>query len=321
MMSGVGMSYETERAGGTPSLFSNNREELGMSRAAIVVFLLLTAGCGSIISALPGVGSSQSARSDESRSYSLAYDGDYAFTVEPLDQVLAEEGLQPVEDYNGLRLPFNENTTVLFEKSSKNDVVTIRLQIKTLKSVPSKTKDETYTAAKAFAEALWAKVVPRAAAVEETVLAERRIAAVAEAGARQAEASARQAEADARRAEAEAQEAEARAAGDGTAAANDSGDSGFTASDAFGIMGAIGRGGAGADASAGGAPSSGGRCCVNKRYYHCASASDLDRCAGEFARCMAKCSMGDMGCTDNCLRHHPPDPSSCERDSSKDGNC
>lgn len=67
--------------------------------------------------------------------------------------------------------------------------------------------------------------------------------------------------------------------------------------------------------------SSGGssaRCCINGAYYECPSAAALDQCAGRFARCVSACG---MSCMEECLQTDPPDPSSCTRVTSNDGQC
>lgn len=64
------------------------------------------------------------------------------------------------------------------------------------------------------------------------------------------------------------------------------------------------------------------RCCVNGVYYGCPDAATLDRCGGAFSRCMMGCmSSSDMKCPDRCFESHPPDPSSCRRDSDRDSLC
>lgn len=63
-------------------------------------------------------------------------------------------------------------------------------------------------------------------------------------------------------------------------------------------------------------------CCINGAYYHCASPSALNKCAGEFSACVTKCVLGsDMSCPDRCLKEHPPDPSGCDRTPARDNEC
>lgn len=63
---------------------------------------------------------------------------------------------------------------------------------------------------------------------------------------------------------------------------------------------------------------SGAHCCVNGSYYECPGAAEVDRCVGEFTRCMSSRGFDGM---ESCLQDHPPDPSGCRRVSSRDGEC
>ncbi len=59
-------------------------------------------------------------------------------------------------------------------------------------------------------------------------------------------------------------------------------------------------------------------CCVNGAFYDCPSAAAVDQCVGRFTRCISGCG---MGCMEQCLQSDPPDPSSCDREPSRDGEC
>lgn len=77
----------------------------------------------------------------------------------------------------------------------------------------------------------------------------------------------------------------------------------------------------GGGAAAGGA-SGEASCCVNGAFYSCPSVAAVNKCGGETAACMSKCmSSSDMSCPDKCLAEHPPDPSGCTRDASRDVSC
>lgn len=61
---------------------------------------------------------------------------------------------------------------------------------------------------------------------------------------------------------------------------------------------------------------------MNGAFYVCPDAASVNKCGGELAMCMTKCMSGnDMSCSDKCLKDHPPDPSGCKRESSRDGQC
>ncbi len=62
----------------------------------------------------------------------------------------------------------------------------------------------------------------------------------------------------------------------------------------------------------------GAHCCVNGAFYECPSAGAVDQCVGRFTRCISGCG---MSCMEQCLESDPPDPSSCQRDTSRDGEC
>lgn len=59
-------------------------------------------------------------------------------------------------------------------------------------------------------------------------------------------------------------------------------------------------------------------CCVNGQFYDCPSAAAVDQCVGRFTRCISGCG---MSCMEQCLQSDPPDPSSCNREPSRDGEC
>ncbi len=68
--------------------------------------------------------------------------------------------------------------------------------------------------------------------------------------------------------------------------------------------------------------SSSATCCVNGAFYNCGSAQDAAQCVGQpfkLMNCVSSCS--DSSCEDGCINQHGPDPSSCQRDSSKDNTC
>jgi len=67
-----------------------------------------------------------------------------------------------------------------------------------------------------------------------------------------------------------------------------------------------------------GSQGSSAHCCVNGAFYDCPSAAAVDQCVGRFTRCISGCG---MSCMEQCLQTDPPDPSSCERQPSRDGEC
>ncbi len=75
---------------------------------------------------------------------------------------------------------------------------------------------------------------------------------------------------------------------------------------------------AGTDSPASDSNDSSMHCCVNGAFYACPSAAAIDQCVGEFTRCISGCG---MECMEECLQTHPPDPSSCSRDGSRDSEC
>lgn len=80
--------------------------------------------------------------------------------------------------------------------------------------------------------------------------------------------------------------------------------------------------GGGGDSIVTGGVSASARCCINGAYYSCPSAEALNRCGGETAACLMRCgSSGSSDCEDECIAKHGPDPSSCMRESARDGEC
>lgn len=77
---------------------------------------------------------------------------------------------------------------------------------------------------------------------------------------------------------------------------------------------------AGTDAEPGqsGGGGSSAHCCVNGQFYDCPSAAAVDQCVGRFTRCISGCG---MSCMEQCLQTDPPDPSSCNPEPSRDGEC
>jgi len=87
-------------------------------------------------------------------------------------------------------------------------------------------------------------------------------------------------------------------------------------------------GGGGGDGGGGGGDGGGGStftCCINKAFYDCGNKAALDKCAGfDMGSCLAMCAPGDFMCIERCdeqLRTSTPDPSSCTRVASRDGDC
>lgn len=66
-----------------------------------------------------------------------------------------------------------------------------------------------------------------------------------------------------------------------------------------------------------------GTCCVNGAFFACPSAGAVAQCAGEPMQ-LSSCLMAsgcDNGCATECMGKYGPDPSSCQRDPSKDETC
>jgi hypothetical protein len=64
-------------------------------------------------------------------------------------------------------------------------------------------------------------------------------------------------------------------------------------------------------------------CCVNGAYYTCPSGGAAAQCVGQpmqLMSCVRKCGF-KSGCDQDCARQHGPDPSACQRNPSKDGQC
>ncbi len=63
-------------------------------------------------------------------------------------------------------------------------------------------------------------------------------------------------------------------------------------------------------------------CCVNNAFYECGGAAATAQCVGEpmpLMDCLGPCT--DSTCEDACIEKHGPDPSACQRDESRDGEC
>jgi hypothetical protein len=66
-----------------------------------------------------------------------------------------------------------------------------------------------------------------------------------------------------------------------------------------------------------------GTCCINGAFHSCPNAGAVAQCAGEPFQ-LSDCLMSsgcDEACTNQCLEKYGPDPSSCQRDPSKDSTC
>ena len=79
----------------------------------------------------------------------------------------------------------------------------------------------------------------------------------------------------------------------------------------------------GADLSGPGGP--GGTCCLNGSFYACPDKPSFDKCAGfDIGACLAACAPADFACFDRCNQMEAMsthDPSSCNRDASRDNQC
>ena len=85
-----------------------------------------------------------------------------------------------------------------------------------------------------------------------------------------------------------------------------------------GVLGGGGMGGGGMQAN------TTARCCINGAYYTCDSLQAANQCIGEpmnMMGCMDKCGMSDSSCEESCIQKYGPDPSSCQRQVAKDGEC
>ncbi|WP_156041434.1 hypothetical protein [Chondromyces apiculatus] len=242
----------------------------------------------------------------------LAYGGeDSGSTIAPLQAVLKKRGYTPVcsaEEF--CKFQQNPDVTIHFKVKGDDKVV---LAIDVSKKVPENKRQALTDSAMKLGEEIFAEASITATANEK-------------------------AQAEARRAEAER---EAREAQNKPAAKEDKG-GGFLGalSAATDVLGAVNAstsvtttggssGGAGkpsAGGTSGGAQggSGGGQttCCINKAFYDCPSSAAVYKCSGEFMACVSKCGFGgDFKCTDACMKDHPPDPSQCTRDSSRDATC
>jgi hypothetical protein len=68
--------------------------------------------------------------------------------------------------------------------------------------------------------------------------------------------------------------------------------------------------------------SSGLSCCINGSFYSCGDTAAVQKCSGETTACLMRCmNSSSANCGDKCLQDHPPDPSACSREASRDSQC
>jgi hypothetical protein len=234
----------------------------------------------------------------------LAYPGDGRSTIASIEAISVKHGYKPTcKEREYCKMKHGEKVWIHFKASAKK--VVLAIDVVGGKDMPADRRKALVDEATGVAEGIWRE------ATEDTK--QREIAAAEKA---KADAAAK-AEADRI---AQAREEQARKDKAASNAANASnGSNGATSGGVGGILSAVGgvlSGGAKAPANAA------ANCCVNGAYYDCPSPSAVNKCAGEFAACVTKCAMGsDMGCGERCMKDHPPDPSGCTRNPSKDGTC
>ncbi|MDI3287437.1 hypothetical protein [Polyangium sp. 15x6] len=237
----------------------------------------------------------------------LAYAGDDGrSTVASLEGAIQKRGYRPVcKDREFCKFQYGQEVWVHFKTGS--DKVVMAVDVVDGKKMPADKRKALTDEATAVGEAIWREA--SAEAIErEKVAAEK---AKAEAAAR----------AEAERREEERKTAEAKASGNGGSSGGGLGGFLGAAADVLGGI-QVNTGPGQGNGSGGGQGNASAHCCVNGSYYQCPSAAAVNKCAGESAACLSRCmSSSDMSCGERCMKEHPPDPSDCQRQSDKDGQC
>lgn len=232
----------------------------------------------------------------------LAYPGDTKATLAPLDAEITAQGYKATcKEGEYCHFMIGQDVRVHYKVAGRD--VVLAVDVLNAKDMPPAKVAELTANGEKVGRAIWDKA--RAAAEQ-----------------REKEA-AEKAKAE------EAREAQAAAARKAEEEKNKPASSGFSMNDVMDVMSKIqvSTGPAGGAAAPGGGPAGGGSsgeasCCVNRAFYSCPNVAAVNKCGGETAACLSKCmSSSDMKCPDRCMAEHPPDPSSCNRDPSRDGQC
>ena len=231
----------------------------------------------------------------------LVYPGNPKATIAPLEAEIAAQGYKPIcAESEYCHFTIGQEVRVHY-KIGKRDVV-LAVDVLNAKEMPPDRVAELNAGGEKVGRAIWDRA---------RVAAEQREKDAAD--------KARADAAEKARAE-EARRAEEKSKPSG---------GGVALNDVLDVMGKIrvstGPAG-GAAPAAGGAPSGGSSgsasCCVNGAFYACPDLAAVNKCGGETAACFSKCmGSSDMKCAERCMAEHPPDPSSCTRDTSRDGQC
>lgn len=238
----------------------------------------------------------------------LAYAGeDGRSTVASLEVAIQKRGYRPVcKEREFCKFQYGQEVWVHFKTGAGKVVMAV--DVVDGKKMPADKRKALTDEATAVGEAIWREA-------SEDAIQREKVAAEKE----RAEAAAR---AEAERREEERKAAEAKASGNGGSSSG--GGLGGFLDTAAGVLGGIQvttGPGQGKD-SGGGQGSGSAHCCVNGSYYQCPSVAAVNKCAGESAACLSRCmSSSDMSCGERCMKEHPPDPSDCQRQSDKDGQC
>jgi hypothetical protein len=236
----------------------------------------------------------------------LAYPGNTKSTIAPLEAEITAQGYKPTcEEEKYCHFMIGQDTKVHFKVGGRD--VVLAVDVMNAKEMPPAKVAELTANGEKVGRAIWDKA---------KVAAEQREKNAAE-----------MAKAE------EARKAQAEAARKAEEEKNKPAGGGFSMNDVLDVMGKI-RVSTGGSVSAGGASSPGGAtpsgggssneasCCVNGAFYLCPDAAAVNKCGGATAACMSKCmSSSDMKCPDKCMSDYPPDPSSCQRQSNRDGDC
>ncbi|MRG98528.1 hypothetical protein [Polyangium spumosum] len=229
----------------------------------------------------------------------LAYAGDGRTTVASLDAAIQKRGYRAIckeREY----CKFQPNPEVWVHFKATADRVVMAVDLLDGKKMPADKQKALTDEATTLGQAIWAE-------------------ASADAGQRERAAAERErVEEEAERREEERRAAEAKARG----SESGGGIGGLlgTASDVLGGIKTTESGQSNTTATA--QSSASAHCCINRAYYQCPSAAAVNKCAGESAACLTRCMMGGgSGCGERCMKEHPPDPSDCQRQPEKDGQC
>lgn len=235
-----------------------------------------------------------SACSSVRQSRPLAYAGDGRATVASLESAIQKRGYKPVcKSREYCKFAYGDQVWVHYKASEKKVVLAIDVTDGT--KMPKARVQALTDEATPVAEAIWAEASSDAQ-VRERALAEQK---AAEKAAKAAE--------DAKRAES------APAGGSGPSVLG-----GFLSA-ASKPLGSPSITVTGSDSASG---SSNATCCINHSFYDCPSIAAVKKCSGDTSACLMGCmNSSDSSCGDRCMREHPPDPSGCSRQSSRDNEC